>query len=81
MVVRAQDGDPCSSAEPESNQSSGESVDALAQVRLAQANGSAYDGPVFRIIASALIEHLDQPHALLIAHSSTLRLSTGCWLR
>jgi hypothetical protein len=81
MAIRAQDGDPCSSAEPESNQSSGESVDALAQVGVAQTNGSAYDGLVFRTIAAALIEHPDQPHALLMARPSTLRLSTGCWLR
>ena len=52
MAIRAHDGDPCSSAETKSNQSSGESVDALAQVRVAQANGSAYDGLVFRTIAA-----------------------------
>jgi hypothetical protein len=81
MAIRGQEADPCSSAEPECNQSSGESVDALAQVRVAQANGSACDGLVIRTTAAALMEHLDQPHAVLIAHPSALRLSTGCWLR
>jgi hypothetical protein len=72
---------PCWGGPCEAWRTNWPTVDALAQVRVAQANGSAYDGLVFRTIAAALIEHPDQPHALLIARPSTLRLSTGCWLR